>query len=72
MLGAVPGALAGGFIGLNHGESEEDKKKKAILGALAGGGSGALLGNAAGSLGYQDGVGDAADYQRLLLNAFNK
>lgn len=70
MMGAVPGALVGGYMGGQQAETEEDKRKKMLLGALAGGGGGALLGNAVGSLGYQDGVGDTAAFQRLLLNSF--
>lgn len=65
MMGAIPGALAGGLAGYLAPSEEESeaslidpKIRNMLLGGGAGGFGGGLLGNAAGSIGYEHGVRD--------------
>lgn len=74
MMGAIPGAAAGGYLAydraLQRREEEPnsiDPQKAALMGMLGGGALGGVAGTAAGGIGYDRGTGDTASDHRQLL-----
>ena len=74
LMGALPGAIGGGYLAYDRALERQKKEPTSInpqmaaaLGAVGGGGLGALAGTAAGSIGYERGATDSSQYHKALM-----